>query len=106
MTRLARTLVGSFRKRLSTAVYADDGWLFQASDVQVEGERRVSRAVAAFLTERAAKALRPMPERADVRWVRDVAPVGLQLPLVAVADSPLLLLHGRSCGCTNTKVNN
>src|SRR5689334_11181762 len=69
-------------------------------------ERRVSRDVAAFLPECAAKALRPMPERADVRWFRDVAPVGLQLPLVTVADSPLLLAHGRSCGCSDVKVNN
>jgi len=106
MTRVARTLFGSLRKRLRTAVYADDCWLFQASDAQVEGERRVSRDVAAFLPECAAKALRPMPERADVRWFRDVAPAGLQLPLVAVADSPLLLAHGRSCGCPDTKVNN
>ncbi len=74
-----QTLFGSFEKRLSTPVFANDWWLFHASGVRLEGEHHTSLDLAALLPESAAKRHRPMPGRIDLEWLREVGPIGLQL---------------------------
>jgi hypothetical protein len=91
MTRTARTLFGSFGKRLSTAVFADDWWFFHASEVELETETRRSHDLAVFLPESATKAIRYLPKRVDLAWFREVAPIGLQLQPDVIAASPLRL---------------
>jgi hypothetical protein len=91
MTRASRTLFGSFSKLLSAGVFANDWWLFRASEVELEGQTRVSHELVDTLAERAAELKRPSPERIDLEWFRNVAPIGLQFRVEAVEVSPFLL---------------
>jgi hypothetical protein len=106
------TLFGSFDKLLNSGVFSsgpigggagsrgDDWWLFLASGVALEGDGRVSHDLGASLPESAkrAQAHRSAPERVDVAWFRDVAPVGLSLPIKLKLRAPLSLgfVAGRS----------
>jgi hypothetical protein len=92
MTHSSTTLFGSFADRLSTPVFADGWWLFRASQVELEGDGRLSHDLSAFLPECAPKPLRPQPVLVDAAWFRTVAPIGLQLGLEdKLQDAPLLL---------------
>ena len=90
-------LFGSFGEFTSVGVFvsSEDCWIFQASDVVLEGTERVSHDLLAWIRDPARRAAQRVPQKVkvDATWFRRVAPIGLQLPLKprSITRKPILL---------------
>jgi hypothetical protein len=88
-------LFGSFdRGRFVDFVFssAEDWALLRVSDVLLEGNERVTHDLGTWMADSARLAGRPVPERVDAAWFREVAPMmGLEISPDAVKKTPFSL---------------
>src|SRR5262245_7933902 len=89
MSRTSDSGFGSFRERISSAVFANGWWIFLASEVQLEGEDPLRHALEPFLPACAERLGRLAPPKFTRAWFQEAAPIGLQLQPGQCVSSPL-----------------